>query len=60
MKNPYQSLALARPGWRDMAEHALFILGLLALFYVALIRTSTEQVAQPQIQSELGAPEKYS
>jgi hypothetical protein len=39
--------------WRDFAQSALFILGILALMYAAMISSSPELVFEPQVKSEL-------
>lgn len=39
--------------WREAARTALFILGMLALMYAAMISSSPELVNQPELKTDL-------
>ncbi len=41
--------------WRELAQTVLFILGMLALLYVAMIGSSPELVARPHVQHFLNS-----
>ena len=39
--------------WREAAQTALFVLGMLALMYAAMISSSPELVNQPTLKTDL-------